>query len=202
MKSFPKNTLITGSISSEFEDILTLECLEFVAELHRKFNSQRLELLKRRQEVQKKIDGGWRPNFLEETKSIREKDWKVLNVPKDLQDRRVEITGPTNKKMIINALNSGASCFMADLEDSSTPSWNNVIEGQINLKNTSKNNFSDKPIPSRTTMFPETEGMNTESKIFNSSNIEPISNLPNLVIIDKSVILNCEDCLMSIAIMY
>ena len=135
MKSFPKNTAITGTISKEFEDILTLECLEFIAELQRKFNGQRLELLKQRQEVQKKIDGGWRPNFLEETRSIREKDWKVLNVPKDLQDRRVEITGPTNQKMIINALNSGASCFMADLEDSSTPSWNNVIEGQINLKN-------------------------------------------------------------------
>jgi len=146
MKSFPKNTTITGPISKEFEDILTLECLEFVAELHRKFNSQRLDLLKRRQEVQKKIDGGWRPNFLEETKSIREKDWKVLNVPKDLQDRRVEITGPTNQKMIINALNSGASCFMADLEDSSTPSWNNVIEGQINLKNAvnKKIDFTDK----------------------------------------------------------
>ena len=146
MKSFPKNTTITGKISKEFEEILTLDCLEFVADLHRKFNSRRLELLKRRQEVQKKIDGGWRPNFLEETKSIREKDWKILGVPKDLQDRRVEITGPTNQKMIINALNSGASCFMADLEDSATPAWNNVIEGQINLKNAinKKINFTDK----------------------------------------------------------
>jgi malate synthase len=146
MKSFPKNTTITGKISKEFEEILTLDCLEFVADLHRKFNSRRLELLKRRQEVQKKIDGGWRPNFLEETKSIREKNWKILGVPKDLQDRRVEITGPTNQKMIINALNSGASCFMADLEDSATPAWNNVIEGQINLKNAinKKINFTDK----------------------------------------------------------
>ncbi|NCU51832.1 MAG: malate synthase [Candidatus Fonsibacter ubiquis] len=146
MKSFPKNTIITGKISKEFEEILTLDCLEFVADLHRKFNSRRLELLKRRQEVQKKIDGGWRPNFLDETKSIREKDWKILGVPNDLQDRRVEITGPTNQKMIINALNSGASCFMADLEDSATPAWNNVIEGQINLKNAinKKINFTDK----------------------------------------------------------
>ena len=146
MKSFPKNTTITGKISTEFEEILTLDCLEFVADLHRKFNSRRLELLKRRQDIQKKIDGGWRPNFLEETKSIREKDWKILNVPNDLQDRRVEITGPANKKMIINALNSGASCFMADLEDSATPAWNSVIEGQINLKNAinKKINFKDK----------------------------------------------------------
>lgn len=146
MKSFPENTTITGKISKEFEEILTLDCLEFVADLHRKFNSRRLELLKHRQEVQKKIDGGWRPNFLEETKSIREKNWKILGVPKDLQDRRVEITGPTNQKMIINALNSGASCFMADLEDSATPAWNNVIEGQINLKKAinKKINFTDK----------------------------------------------------------
>jgi len=146
MKSFPKNTTITGKISKEFDEILTLDCLEFVADLHRKFNSRRLELLKRRQEVQKKIDGGWRPNFLEETKSTREKDWKILGIPKDLQDRRVEITGPTNQKMIINALNSGACCFMADLEDSATPTWNNVIEGQINLKNAinKKINFIDK----------------------------------------------------------
>ncbi len=146
MKSFPKNTTITGKISKEFDEILTLDCLEFVADLHRKFNSRRLELLKRRQEVQKKIDGGWRPNFLEETKSTREKNWKILGIPKDLQDRRVEITGPTNQKMIINALNSGACCFMADLEDSATPTWNNVIEGQINLKNAinKKINFIDK----------------------------------------------------------
>jgi len=146
MKSFPKNTTITGKISKEFDEILTLDCLEFVADLHRKFNSRRLELLKSRQEVQKKIDGGWRPNFLEETKSTREKNWKILGIPKDLQDRRVEITGPTNQKMIINALNSGACCFMADLEDSATPTWNNVIEGQINLKNAinKKINFIDK----------------------------------------------------------
>ncbi len=145
MITSPKNTTITGKIAPEYKSILTPECLEFVTHLQRKFNPKRLELLKKRQEVQKKIDGGWRPTFLPETKSIREGDWKILGTPKDLQDRRVEITGPTNKKMIINALNSGANCFMADLEDSATPTWGNVIEGQINLKNAVNNtlDFTD-----------------------------------------------------------
>jgi len=130
----PKNTEIKGKITKEFEEILTKECLEFVTALQQKFNTRRLDLLNRRKDIQKKIDSGLKPNFLDETKSIRDGSWKILGIPKDLLDRRVEITGPTNKKIVINALNSGASCFMADLEDSATPSWVNVIEGQINLK--------------------------------------------------------------------
>ena len=107
MKSFSKNTTITGKISPEFDEILTLDCLEFVADLHRKFNFRILELLKRIQDIKKKIDGGLLLNFLEETKSIREKDWKNLNVPNDLKDRRFEITGTANKKKMINAQHSG-----------------------------------------------------------------------------------------------
>jgi malate synthase len=113
--------------------VLTTGALEFLAQLHRKFNKRRLELLARRREMQAKLDAGWKPDFLAETAPVRAGAWQVAPLPKDILDRRVEITGPVDRKMIINALNSGANVFMADLEDSSTPTWANMIEGQRNL---------------------------------------------------------------------
>ena|SRR5215472_3361355 len=113
--------------------ILTREALQFLVDLHRQFNTRRLELLAAQKERQKRLDAGERPDFLPETKRIRESEWTVAQIPKDLLDRRVEITGPVDRKMIINALNSGASVFMADFEDSNTPTWANQIDGQANL---------------------------------------------------------------------
>ncbi len=130
----PAGMQLLGRITPEFEQILTTDALDFLAKLHRSFNPLRLELLERRAQRQKHIDGGELPDFLPETRHIRESDWQVAAVPKDLQDRRVEITGPTDRKMVINALNSGASMFMADFEDSSTPTWVNQLQGQINVR--------------------------------------------------------------------
>ena len=113
--------------------VLTPEALQFIVGLQRSFNARRLELLAARRERQKRLDAGERPDFLKETAKIRESEWTVASIPADLQDRRVEITGPVDRKMIINALNSGASVFMADFEDSNTPTWSNQIEGQGNL---------------------------------------------------------------------
>ena len=132
-------TTITGveiqaPISNQFADILTPEALSFVAKLSRTFEARRQELLSRRDEIQRMIDSGWTPDFLPETKEIRESAWTVASLPADLQDRRVEITGPVERKMMINALNSGASVFMADFEDSLSPSWDNIVQGQINLR--------------------------------------------------------------------
>ncbi len=125
---------IAGPMQPQFDEILTEDALRFVADLHRRFNGRRIELLAKRQERQRRIDGGQLPDFLPETKEIRESDWKIGTVPADLQDRRVEITGPVDRKMIINALNSGASAYMADFEDSHAPTWQGTIEGQINLR--------------------------------------------------------------------
>ena len=130
----PQGVEIHAPVSPEFEEILTPDALEFVAQLHRKFNPRRLELLDARTERQKEFDAGELPDFLPETKSIREGDWRVAPTPPDLQNRRVEITGPADRKMMINALNSGAQGFMADLEDSLSPTWENVVGGQINLR--------------------------------------------------------------------
>ncbi len=130
----PAGMQVLGRITPEFEQVLTTDALAFLAKLHRSFNARRLELLEHRAQRQKRIDGGELPDFLPETKHIRESDWQVAPVPKDLQDRRVEITGPTDRKMVINALNSGASMFMADFEDSSTPTWVNQLQGQINMR--------------------------------------------------------------------
>jgi malate synthase len=115
------------------EEILTPEALRFVAELHRRFDPTRRELLLLRAERQSRFDAGELPDFLPETRDVREGDWKVAPVPGDLQDRRVEITGPVERKMMINALNSGARCFMADFEDANSPTWANCVEGQVNL---------------------------------------------------------------------
>jgi malate synthase len=114
-------------------DVLTRGALEFVAKLERRFGQRRRALLARRDEVQSRLDAGWLPDFPEETADIRAAEWKVARIPEDLRDRRVEITGPVDRKMVINALNSGASVFMADFEDSCSPTWKNVLEGQKNL---------------------------------------------------------------------
>ena len=120
------------------KEVLSNECLEFVSELHTLFNSKRIHLLKERKKIQQKLDSGWIPDFLEETRQIRESAWTVLSTPDDLLDRRVEITGPPVRKMIINALNSGAKTFMADFEDSLSPTWQNLLEGQILSSNQAK----------------------------------------------------------------
>ncbi len=125
---------VLGKIEPGFEQILSFEALVFVANLQRNFNTRRLELLQNRTERQKEIDAGALPDFLPETEHIRSGGWTVASVPQDLQDRRVEITGPVDRKMIINALNSPVKVFMADFEDSNSPSWDNSIQGQINLR--------------------------------------------------------------------
>lgn len=125
---------IKGQQTVEYREILTDEALEFLVQLHQKFNNRRLTLLQKRVERQQRIDQGELPQFLPETQAIRDGDWTVAPIPEDLLDRRVEITGPVERKMIINALNSGAYVFMADCEDSSAPTWDNMVQGQINLR--------------------------------------------------------------------
>src|SRR6185503_16635974 len=118
-----------------YDRILTPQELGFVAHLHRKYEQRRRDLMKARAERQARLDSCAEAfHFLPETRSIRESSWTVAPVPNDLRDRRVEITGPVERKMVINALNSGASTFMADFEDSCTPTWDNMIRGQINLR--------------------------------------------------------------------
>src|ERR1019366_2382412 len=131
--STPEGMSITSPFKAEFEAILTMEALTFIKALHQKFNATRYLLLENRKKVQEDIDSGKPLRFLPETAEIRNGDWQIDPVPADLQDRRVEITGPVDRKMIINALNSGAKMFMADFEDSNSPSWANNIQGQINL---------------------------------------------------------------------
>lgn len=112
---------IVAPLRAGLERVLTPEALQFITELQRRFTARRLELLEARAERQQRLDSGEKPDFLEETRGIRESEWTVATIPADLQDRRVEITGPVERKMIINALNSGAKVFMADFEDSNTP---------------------------------------------------------------------------------
>jgi malate synthase len=125
---------ILGPIKPGYEEILTPEALAFVAELEGRFGAERRRLLDVRRQRQALIDAGERPDFLPETKAIRDGNWTIAPLPADLKDRRVEITGPVERKMIINALNSGAKVFMADFEDSNTPTWANQIEGHINVR--------------------------------------------------------------------
>jgi len=125
---------IVGRMTDEYAEILTGEALAFAARLQRAFGSRRADLLARRAARQRQLDAGKLPDFLAETRAVRDGDWTCAPVPADIQDRRVEITGPVDRKMIINALNSGASVFMADFEDANTPSWDNSIQGQINLR--------------------------------------------------------------------
>ncbi|MGH9356256.1 MAG: malate synthase A, partial [Terriglobia bacterium] len=125
---------ILGARNEQFDEILAPDALKFVVDLERRFGPRRRELLAARAERQKSIDAGERPNFLPQTAEIRNGNWKVAPLPADLLDRRVEITGPVDRKMVINALNSGASVFMADFEDANTPTWSNLIEGHRNLR--------------------------------------------------------------------
>ncbi|NMM49172.1 malate synthase A [Marinigracilibium pacificum] len=124
--------IIAPSLSKPAE-LLTEEALEFIAALHRKFNNRRKQLLEDRLEVQRSIDNGSVFTYLKETENIRNSEWKVNPIPEDLQDRRTEITGPVDRKMVINALNSGAKVFMADFEDANSPTWDNCLNGQLNL---------------------------------------------------------------------
>src|SRR5579872_6773377 len=125
---------ITGPVSPAFAEILTPDALAFVATLAREFEGRREKLLHARAERQARIDAGQLPDFLPETAAIRSSEWTIAPTPADLQDRRVEITGPVERKMMINALNSGAKVFMADFEDSHSPTWDNVVTGQVNLQ--------------------------------------------------------------------
>src|SRR5579871_5692722 len=125
---------ITAPVSAAYAEILTPEAVHFVASLAAKFEGRRQELLTRRHERQGEIDAGHFPDFLTETTDIRTSEWKVAPIPRDLTDRRVEITGPVDRKMVINALNSGANVFMADFEDSNAPTWENNITGQVNVR--------------------------------------------------------------------
>ncbi|MFZ0561909.1 MAG: malate synthase A, partial [Terriglobales bacterium] len=132
--SVANNTIESKALSEIENGILTPDARAFLLKLASCFEPRRQELLARRHTVQHDIDKGKFPDFLPETAAIRQKEWKVAAIPKDLLDRRVEITGPVDRKMIINALNSGASVYMADFEDSNTPTWSNNIEGQHNLR--------------------------------------------------------------------
>jgi malate synthase A len=129
----PEGVDILGALDVRYDEILTTEALAFVADLVRTFRPRVENLLEARGIAQARYDAGELPDFAEETRQTRESDWTVAPIPNDLQDRRVEITGPVDRKMIINALNSGANVFMADFEDSNSPTWANVIEGQMNL---------------------------------------------------------------------
>ena len=125
---------LLGSATEAQSEILTPEALDFFVELQREFNPRRLELLEERKIRQQAIDRGELPRFLLERRHVRESDWQVDPVPADLQDRRVEITGPVDRKMVINALNSSACCYMADFEDAHSPTWGGTLEGQMNVR--------------------------------------------------------------------
>src|SRR5258706_505509 len=129
----PEGMEIKGSFQPTYKEILTAEALHFVRALHLRFNPHRKRLLLERESVQQNIDKGWRPGFIPETAVIRDSQWLISPVPEDLKDRRVEITGPVDRKMIINAMNSGANVFMADFEDSNYPKWDNLLGGQVHL---------------------------------------------------------------------
>ena len=128
------NIKIIPTLSSEEQEILNPKTLELIELLHTKFNRSRLDLLTKRKDRQDEIDDGKKPDFLNHTQSIRDSEWEVAPLPSDLQDRRVEITGPVDRKMVINALNAPVKTFMADFEDSCSPTWSNIIQGQINLR--------------------------------------------------------------------
>ena len=125
---------IRGAIESRFEAVLSPPALEFVAELERRFGDRRKDLLEARLGRRERLRAGEMLDFLPDTLQIREAEWEVAPVPADLQQRWVEITGPTDRKLMINALNSGADGFMADFEDANAPTWRNMVEGQLNLR--------------------------------------------------------------------
>lgn len=129
----PAGLKIVGTVTAAQRPVLSLEALEFVVMLERLFGDRRRALMDARASMQRRLDEGELPDFRADTRPIREGDWRVAEAPQELQDRRVEITGPTDRKMMINALNSGASVFMADMEDSLSPTWENILDGQVNL---------------------------------------------------------------------
>jgi malate synthase len=133
MTKFPKGVRFSARIKPAYRRLLTAEAVEFLARLHRAFEPGRRRLMADRVERQKQFDKGALPDFLAGTSAIRAGQWTVAPIPGDLQDRRVEITGPTDRKMIINALNSRAKVFMADFEDANSPTWDNMLDGQLNL---------------------------------------------------------------------
>ena len=137
-----QDIVVTGRLTPEFTQILTPEALAFVARLHRQFEPRRQELLAKRAARQKEFDSGQYPDFLLQTKNLRDSEWTVAPQPRDLLDRRVEITGPTDRKMVINALNCGASTFMADFEDANCPTWHNMLDGQVNLRDAVRRTIS------------------------------------------------------------
>ena len=142
-----KSIKISGEILSRYNEIISDEALKFIQEIHEQFNKIRLDLLEERKKRQKVVDEGGKLDFLNETKKIRESNWKIKSIPKDLLKRQVEITGPpVPKKMLISALNSGADCYMTDFEDSLTPTLENLMQGQLNIKNAinKKIDFKDK----------------------------------------------------------
>jgi malate synthase len=141
-ETFPGGVVVNAEITPEFRQILSPDAIAFFAKIHSTFESRRQELLARRITRQQEFDAGKRPDFLPETASIRDSEWTIAPQPKDLLDRRVEITGPTDRKMVINALNSGASTFMSDFEDANCPVWGNMIEGQINLRDAIRRTIS------------------------------------------------------------
>jgi malate synthase len=132
--TLPAGLQITAEITPQFAEILTPDALAFVAKLEHEFRARRGEALRARQLRQQRFDAGEMPDFLSATEKIRDSDWSCASIPGDMIDRRVEITGPTDRKMVINALNSGAKMFMADFEDANSPTWTNMVEGQINLR--------------------------------------------------------------------
>ncbi|MCB9124824.1 MAG: malate synthase A [Caldilinea sp.] len=138
----PAGVEIVGRKIPAVAEVLTPDALGFVADLHRRFNERRVALLKARKERQKRFDAGEIPGFLPETAAIRSSEWYVAPAPADLNDRRVEITGPTERKMMINALNSGAKVFMADFEDALSPTWENALLGQINCSDAIRRTIS------------------------------------------------------------
>ncbi len=133
---------VTGHVGEAFSEVLTAEALQFIAALHGRFETRRQELLAVREERKTRFDAGELPDFLKETQEIRRGDWSCAPIPHDLLDRRVEITGPTDRKMVINALNSGAKMFMADFEDANSPTWDNMVQGQINLRDAIRRTIS------------------------------------------------------------
>src|SRR6266849_1572131 len=165
----------TSPVESQMETgVLTSEAKAFRSKLAARFEPRRQELLARRRTVQQDIDNGKLPDLLPETVGIRQGNWKVAPIPKDLRDRRVEITGPVDRKMIINALNSGANVFMADFEDSNSPTWQNNLEGQLNLRDAVEGTISyispeGKPYelsPHAATLLVRPRGWHLEEKHF------------------------------------
>jgi malate synthase len=138
----PDGIELRGQLPVGSDEILTADAVRFVADLARRFEATRQDLLRRREVRQQEIAAGRMPDFLVETAAVRQSDWKVAPIPNDLLDRRVEITGPVERKMIINALNSGANVFMADFEDSNSPTWQNNIEGHLNLRDAVRREIS------------------------------------------------------------